>query len=204
MKLRVASDADAEGIAAVQVASRHAAYRGLIAADVIDCHDVAERTLLRRFMIGTTAFVNRNVPVRLKCNMPCHSSIVSSSTVVAAFWMIVLPPTAFTRMSTRPCCSTTRRTTSVHLRGVERVGDDPVRRPAVTRDRGDGFVQQALVAIDEHHGAALASHDLGRRAADAAASGGDEGHSVSKSHRAPPRIMRAAPGTAPYGRDRVR
>src|SRR5438067_13238285 len=65
-----------------------------------------------RFITGTTACVNRNVPVRLKCSSFCHSSSVSSSTGAAGRPMIVLPPMALTRMSIRPWVSTVRRTTS--------------------------------------------------------------------------------------------
>src|SRR5256885_1418593 len=64
-----------------------------------------------RFITGATALQNRNVPVRLKWSIRCQSSSVSSSTSAAGFAMIVLPPTALTRMSMRPCSSTTRLTT---------------------------------------------------------------------------------------------
>src|SRR6185436_8505367 len=65
-----------------------------------------------RFITGTTAWVNRNVPVRLKCRSCCHSASVRSSTLAAGLPMMVEPPTALTRISMRPCASVTRRTTS--------------------------------------------------------------------------------------------
>src|SRR5690349_22064679 len=54
-----------------------------------------------RFITGTTACVNRKVPVRLKCRSCCHSASVRSSTEAAGLPMIVEPPTALTRMSMR-------------------------------------------------------------------------------------------------------
>src|SRR5438093_1244252 len=64
-----------------------------------------------RFMTGTTAWQKRNVPVRLKCKSCCQSGSVSSSIGAAGLPMIVLPPTALTRMSMRLCSCTVRRTT---------------------------------------------------------------------------------------------
>ena len=58
--------------------------------------------LFWRFMTGMTACVKRNVPVKLKWISDVHSASVSSSVVAAGLAMIVLPPTAFTRMSIRP------------------------------------------------------------------------------------------------------
>jgi len=57
---------------------------------------------LRRFITGATAWQNRNVPFRLNWISFCHSSKVSSSTEAPGLSMIVLPPTALTRMSMRP------------------------------------------------------------------------------------------------------
>ncbi len=53
-------------------------------------------------MTGMTACVNRNVPVRLKWISDCQSASVSSSVVAAGLAMMVLPPTALTRMSILP------------------------------------------------------------------------------------------------------
>src|SRR5438445_682787 len=64
-----------------------------------------------RFMTGTTAWQKRNVPVRLKCKSCCQSGSVSSSIGAAGLPMIVLPPTALTRMSMRLCSCTVRCTT---------------------------------------------------------------------------------------------
>ena len=65
-----------------------------------------------RFITGTTAWVNRNVPSRLKRMTRCQSSSECSSTVADGFAMIVLPPTALTRMSIRPNSRTTPATTA--------------------------------------------------------------------------------------------
>src|ERR1700730_6846183 len=52
-----------------------------------------------RFMIGTTAWVKSKVPLRLKSISRCHSAKVSSSTPAPELAIMVLPPTALTRMS---------------------------------------------------------------------------------------------------------
>ena len=54
------------------------------------------------FMVGTTALVNWNVPLRLKSTRRRHSSSDSSSMGRDGLATMVLPPTAFTRMSMRP------------------------------------------------------------------------------------------------------
>src|SRR5213592_1439537 len=58
-----------------------------------------------RFITGATAWQKRNVPSRLKAMSRCHSASVNSSTAAPGCEMIVLPPPAFTRMSTRPLIS---------------------------------------------------------------------------------------------------
>src|SRR5262252_2474681 len=65
----------------------------------------------RRFITGTRAWMKRKVPSRLKVRSCCQSVRESSSTVAAGREMMVLPPTALTRMSTCPCSRTTRSTT---------------------------------------------------------------------------------------------
>src|SRR5215813_4810603 len=65
-----------------------------------------------RFITGTRAWMKRNVPSRLNARSCCHSDSESSSTGAAGREMMVLPPTALTRMSTWPCSRTTRSTTS--------------------------------------------------------------------------------------------
>src|SRR5262250_1439792 len=65
-----------------------------------------------RFIAGTRAWMKRKVPSRLKVRSCCQSASESSSTVAAGREMMVLPPTALTRMSTCPCSRTTRSTTA--------------------------------------------------------------------------------------------
>src|SRR5437016_275254 len=55
-----------------------------------------------RFITGTTAWVKRKVPLRLKSISFCQSAKLNSSTLAPDFEMIVLPPTALTRMSIAP------------------------------------------------------------------------------------------------------
>src|SRR5262250_2745867 len=66
-----------------------------------------------RFITGTRAWMKRKVPSRLNVRSRCQSASESSSTVAAGREMMVLPPTALTRMSTCPCSRTTRSTTSL-------------------------------------------------------------------------------------------
>src|SRR5262252_2649958 len=65
-----------------------------------------------RFITGTRAWMKRKVPSRLKVRSCCQSASESSSTVAAGREMMVLPPTALTRMSMCPCSRTTRSTTA--------------------------------------------------------------------------------------------
>ena len=58
--------------------------------------------LFWRFMTGATVWQPRKVPSRLNAMRRCQSSNVSSSTVAAGRGMMVLPPTALTRISIRP------------------------------------------------------------------------------------------------------
>ena len=66
-----------------------------------------------RFMTGATVWQKRKVASRLKAIRRRHSSSVSSSTVAAGRGMMVLPPTALTRMSMRLCARTTLSTTAL-------------------------------------------------------------------------------------------
>src|SRR5262247_4170613 len=65
-----------------------------------------------RFITGTRAWMKRKVPSRLKVRSCCQSASESSSTVAAGREMMVLPPSALTRMSMCPCSRTTRSTTA--------------------------------------------------------------------------------------------
>src|SRR5216683_7121114 len=82
-----------------------------------------------RFMTGVTAWQKRNVPSRLKAMRRCHSAKLSSSTLAPARGMMVLPPTALTRMSMRPSSRTTLSTTPPTWSGSRASAWRPCARP---------------------------------------------------------------------------
>ena len=107
-------------------------------------------------MTGMTACVNRNVPVRLKWISDCQSASVSSSVVAAGLAMIVLPPTALTRMSILPKRLAASATTLSTWRLVERIGVVGMGLAAGCRDLGDGRVQPLAIVVDGGDASALA------------------------------------------------
>src|SRR5579884_2677412 len=80
-------------------------------------------------MIGTTWWVNRNVPSRLKAISFCQSSNGSSSTVAPGRAMTVLPPTALTRMSMPPNSRSMPATVAATCTGSSASQSRPCARP---------------------------------------------------------------------------
>src|SRR5271170_3593228 len=93
--------------------------------------------------------------------------------------MIVLPPTALTRMSIAPnsCATeTTSASTWVAL-------STSVRRPCARRAQcGNGRVESIVVIIDGDHDRSLARHDVGGSAADPARRRGNDRDLVGEAH----------------------
>jgi hypothetical protein len=71
---------------------------------------------------------------------------------------------------------------ALDLAGVERVGDERVCLAATVANGARRVVERGLVRVDEKDRAALATDDLGGRATDAAAAGGDERDPSLESH----------------------
>ena len=90
-------------------------------------------------MMGTTALQKRKVPLRLKMRRCCHSSSVRTSTVAPELGMMVLPPTALTRISMRPhvstvCCTTRATSTASSALPTRAWAVPPARRiPSIIR-----------------------------------------------------------------------
>src|SRR4051794_24360007 len=162
------------------------------------------------FIAGTTSWVNRNVPDRLKSISFCQSAKLSSSTGAPGLGMIVLPPTALTRMSIAPnSCSTeaTVASTSVSSSALHRrrCARPPLSRnsatvrssrssllstatttaPSLPANRGEGGVEPLLIVIAGDDARALARHDVGGGATDAARRRGNQRDLVLKAHRFP-------------------
>ena len=96
--------------------------------------------------------------------------------------MIVLPPTALTRMSIAPNSWATDATSEFDLGRVERIGAAPVRPPAGRAQPRHGRVEPARVIVDGNHDAPFARHDIGGGAPDPARRRSDDRHLVGKAH----------------------
>ena len=85
--------------------------------------------LFRRFISGITAWLNKNVPLRLKSISFCQSLNDSSSMLAFGLSIIVLPPTAFTRISTVPYSFAAQSTTALTSASSSALHGRPIARP---------------------------------------------------------------------------
>ena len=99
--------------------------------------------------------------------------------------MIVLPPTALTRMSIAPNSCSTEPTVAVDVGFVKRVAQAAMRPAAGLAQRRDSPVEPLLVVVDGDDDRTLARHDVGGGAADAAGRRGDQRDLVLKAHPLP-------------------
>ena len=136
-------------------------------------------------MIGTTVWVKRNVPSRLKAIRRCHSAKLSSSTpapelrddrtAADGIDQDVDPAEFLLDRGNRP----------LHLSRIEGVAKPPVRRPAGAAQGGDRLVEAVLMIVDADDDRTFARHDLGGGTADPVGEGGDQRDLAGEPHRFP-------------------
>jgi hypothetical protein len=112
----------------------------------------------------------------------CQSSNERASTVAAGSRMIVLPPTALTRMSIRPSSRTTPSTAACTWAASSAFAVTPPGASAGIPEGGHDLLQAPLIGVDPYHGPAAATDDLGSCLADSAGRRRDERHLPRESH----------------------